>query len=138
MNVPDELYYAKSHEWLRRDGASGTVGITDHAQHELADVVYVELPEVGKTVAAGDQICVVESVKAASDIYSPVSGTVSEVNEALQSNPALINTDPYGEGWIFRLTTEGDQAAETLQTAAQYREQTGGSSKEGSSGSAGV
>ena len=127
MNVPDELYYAKSHEWLRLDGESGTVGISDHAQHELTDVVYVELPEVGKAVAAGDQVCVVESVKAASDIYSPVSGTVSEVNEALQSNPALINTDPYGEGWIFRLKIEAADEIENLNTAEQYREQIGGS-----------
>ena len=138
MNVPDELYYAKSHEWLRLDGENGTVGITDHAQHELTDVVYVELPEVGKAVAAGDQICVVESVKAASDIYAPVSGTVTSVNEALQSNPALINTDPYGEGWIFRLKIEAGEEIEELMTAAQYRDKTGGGAEEGSSAGAGV
>lgn len=138
MNVPDALNYAKSHEWLRLDGENGTVGITDHAQHELADVVYVELPEVGKAVAAGDQICVVESVKAASDIYSPVSGTVTAVNEALQSNPELINTDPYGEGWIFRLKIEAGEEIEDLLTAGQYREQTGGSAEAGSDAGSGV
>jgi glycine cleavage system H protein len=119
MNVPDDLHYAQSHEWLRADG---TVGVTDHAQAELTDVVYVELPAVGKTVKAGEQICVVESVKAASDIYSPASGTVTAVNDALAANPSLLNTDPYGEGWIFRLTPA---AAGELKTAAQYREQLG-------------
>jgi glycine cleavage system H protein len=125
MNVPDDLHYAKSHEWLRLDGADGTVGITDHAQAELTDIVYVELPTVGKSVKAGDQICVVESVKAASDIYSPVSGTVTAVNEALTSNPALLNTDPYSEGWIFKIKIEAGEDIETLKSPAQYREQIG-------------
>jgi glycine cleavage system H protein len=125
MNVPEDLHYAPSHEWLRLDGADGTVGITDHAQAELTDVVYVELPAVGKSVKARDQICVVESVKAASDIYAPVSGTVTAVNDALTSNPSLLNTDPFGEGWIFKIKIEAGEDVETLKTPAQYREQIG-------------
>ncbi len=125
MNVPEDLNYAETHEWLRLDGADGTVGITDHAQAELTDVVYVELPTIGRSVKARDQICVVESVKAASDIYSPVSGTVTAVNDALSSNPALINTDPYGEGWIFKIRIEAGEDVETLKSPAQYREQIG-------------
>ncbi len=125
MNVPEDLHYAQSHEWLRLDGADGTVGITDHAQSELTDVVYVELPAVGKTVKAKEQICVVESVKAASDIYSPVSGTVTAVNDALTSNPALLNTDPFGEGWIFKIKIEAGEDIELLKSPAQYREQIG-------------
>ena len=125
MNVPEDLHYAKSHEWLRLDGADGTVGITDHAQAELTDIVYVELPAVGKTVKARDQICVVESVKAASDIYSPVSGTVTAVNDALTGNPALLNTDPYAEGWIFKIKIEAGEDIETLMSPAQYRVQIG-------------
>lgn len=126
MNVPDELQYAATHEWLRLDGATGTVGITDHAQAELTDVVYVEPPKVGAQVNAGQQICVVESVKAASDIYSPVSGTVTAVNDALTASPALLNTDPFGEGWIFQIKIEAGEDIEHLKSAAQYREQIGG------------
>lgn len=126
MNVPDELQYATTHEWLRLDGATGTVGITDHAQAELTDVVYVELPKVGAQVNAGQQICVVESVKAASDIYSPVSGTVTAVNDALTASPALLNTDPFGEGWIFQIKIEAGEDIEHLKSATQYREQIGG------------
>jgi glycine cleavage system H protein len=132
MNVPEDLYYAKSHEWLRLDGANGTVGITDHAQHELTDVVYVELPQVGAQAMAGQQICVVESVKAASDIYSPISGTVTAVNEALSSNPALINTDPYGEGWIYQIKVEAGEEIEELKSPGQYREQIGAAGEGGS------
>lgn len=125
MNVPEDLHYAQSHEWLRLDGAGGTVGITDHAQAELTDVVYVELPKVGRTVKARDQVCVVESVKAASDIYSPVSGTITAVNEALSASPALLNTDPFGEGWIFKIKIEAGEDIETLKSPVQYREQIG-------------
>lgn len=125
MNVPDDLHYAATHEWLRLDGADGTVGLTDHAQAELTDVVYVELPAVGRVVKAKDQVCVVESVKAASDIYSPVSGTITAVNDALGSNPALVNTDPFGEGWIFKICIEAGEDVETLKSPAQYREQIG-------------
>ena len=126
MNVPEDLQYAATHEWLRLDGADGTVGITDHAQAELTDVVYVELPKTGAATVAGQQVCVVESVKAASDIYAPVSGTITAVNEALLSNPALINTDPFGEGWIFRVRIEAGEDIEKLKSPAQYREQISG------------
>ena len=102
-NVPSDLKYAKSHEWLRAAGDAATVGITDHAQHELTDVVFVELPEVGRKVNAGEACAVVESVKTASDIYSPVTGEIIEVNKAVVENPALVNTEPYGGGWFFKL-----------------------------------
>lgn len=125
MNIPADLLYASSHEWLRRDGASATVGITDHAQHELSDVVYVELPKVGHPVEAGQQICVIESVKAASDIYSPASGTVIAVNESLGGDPALVNNDPYGGGWIFKLELAPNADLSSLKTPAQYGEQLG-------------
>ena len=131
MNVPENLQYAPTHEWLRLDGAEATVGITDHAQDELTDVVYVELPKVGAQVTAGQQICVVESVKAASDIYSPISGTVTAANDALSSNPALINTDPYGDGWIFKIKIEAGEEIEELKSPVQYREQIGGSGGSG-------
>ena len=123
MNVPTDLLYAESHEWLRVSGDEGTVGISDHAQHELTDVVYVELPKVGAQVEAQGQVCVVESVKAASDIFSPVSGTITAVNEALSANPALINTDPHGEGWIYRLKLSDPSQTSVLKTPAQYTEQ---------------
>ena len=121
--VPDDLQFLKSHEWLRREGSTGTVGISDHAQQELTDVVYVELPAVGTKAEAGTQICVVESVKAASDIYAPVSGTVTAINEALEKDPALLNTDPYGAGWIFKLEISEDSAG--LLSSAEYRVQVG-------------
>ncbi len=122
MNVPDDLRYAVSHEWLRADG---TVGITDHAQHELTDVVFVDLPEIGKEFDAGQVACVVESVKAASDIYAPVAGKVIEVNEAVRSNPALVNTAPYTEGWLFKLEPKDPTAREALKSPADYSAQIG-------------
>ena len=121
MNVPDDLFYTDSHEWVRREGENARVGITDHAQAELTDVVYVELPKVGATAQARGQIAVVESVKAASDIYSPIKGTVVEVNKALEGNPALINTDPFGEGWIFVLKMDSPEDVKQLKDAAGYR-----------------
>jgi glycine cleavage system H protein len=120
MNVPDDLFYTESHEWVRREGENARVGITDHAQAELTDVVYVELPKVGAQAEARGQIAVVESVKAASDIYAPVKGTVVEVNEALQANPALVNTDPFGEGWIFVLKMDSPEDVKQLKDAAAY------------------
>ena len=105
--VPSELKYTQEHEWVSvEDNGTATVGITDHAQQELGDLVFVELPEVGATFAAGDAAAVVESVKAASDIYAPVSGEVVEVNDDLADNPETINNDAFGEGWIFRLQIE--------------------------------
>jgi glycine cleavage system H protein len=121
MNVPDDLFYTESHEWIKLEGDNARVGITDHAQAELTDVVYVELPKVGATAEARGQIAVVESVKAASDIYAPVKGTVVEVNKALEGNPALINTDPFGEGWIFVLKMDSPDDAKQLKDAAAYR-----------------
>ncbi len=103
MNVPTDLRYNSSHEWIRLEGEIVTVGITDHAQEELTDVVFVELPAVGRAVDAGDPTAVVESVKAASDIYAPISGEVVEVNPGVEAEPALVNTDPYGKGWLFKL-----------------------------------
>mgnify|MGYP000847523699 FL=1 len=104
--IPADLYYTESHEWVRsNDDGTVTVGITDHAQHLLGDLVFVEIPEVGRAVTAAESCAVVESVKAASDVYSPLDGVVVEVNDALADNPELINEDPYGQGWIFRLKT---------------------------------
>src|SRR5947207_3912583 len=102
-NIPSDLKYAKSHEWVRVSGDTATVGITDFAQHELTDVVFVELPEVGKQVKAGESCAVVESVKTASDIYSPVSGHIIEVNKSLADDPGLVNREPYAAGWLFKL-----------------------------------
>ena len=122
MQVPDDLRYAKSHEWLRADG---TAGITDHAQHELTDVVFVDLPAIGRTVNAGDVICVVESVKAASDIYAPAAGKVVAANSDLTANPALVNTDPYGAGWMFKLELSNPADRDALMDAGAYRAQIG-------------
>ncbi len=106
--LPGDLQYTKEHEWLRReDDGSVTIGITDHAQSALGDLVYVELPEVGQEVETDGEMAVVESVKAASDVYAPVAGKVVAVNEALSDDPEIINTDPYGEGWIVRMETAG-------------------------------
>ena len=121
MNVPDDLFYTESHEWVRVEGENARVGITDHAQAELTDVVYVELPKVGAKATAKGQIAVVESVKAASDIYAPVAGAVVEANKALEGNPALINTDPFGEGWIFVLKMDSPDDVKHLKDAAGYR-----------------
>jgi glycine cleavage system H protein len=129
MNVPEHLQYTKTHEWLRLDGDTATVGITDHAQEELTDIVHVELPKAGANLTAAQPAAVVESVKAASDIYSPIGGAVTEVNGALDADPGLVNRDPYGEGWLFRLSIEAGEQIETLLEAAQYKEliSTGGS-----------
>ena len=105
MNIPEDLQYTKSHEWVRVDGDTATIGITDHAQDELGDVVFVELPDEGATFDAGDSFGTVESVKAVSDLYTPVGGEVVEVNSALEDAPENINEDPYGEGWIVKLRT---------------------------------
>ena len=121
MNVPEDLLYTDSHEWVCREGDKVRVGITDHAQAELTDVVYVELPKLGGSYNAHGTIAVVESVKAASDIYAPVKGTVLEVNRALDSNPALINTDPYGEGWIYVLQVENADELKNLKDATAYK-----------------
>jgi glycine cleavage system H protein len=108
LSVPEELQYTKSHEWVRTEGDTATIGITDHAQDELGDIVFVELPEEGATFEAGDSFGSVESVKAVSDLYTPVGGEVVEVNEALSDSPEKINEDPYGEGWIFKIRVSGE------------------------------
>jgi glycine cleavage system H protein len=118
--VPDHLRYRDSHEWVDPTQAISPVGITDHAQAELTDVVFVELPKLG-AVKAGQQVCVIESVKAASDIYSPVSGEITEVNGELNANPGLINTDPYGAGWIYKIKASDAAEAASLKDAAAYK-----------------
>jgi glycine cleavage system H protein len=123
MNVPDDLKYAESHEWIRIADGVGTVGITDHAQAELTDIVFVEPPKVGVTFAARNAVAVVESVKAASDIYTPVSGEIVEANAALEANPALLNTDPFGEGWLFKIKLSDASELDALKTPDDYRAQ---------------
>lgn len=119
--IPTELKYASSHEWARlEEDGTITVGISDHAQQALGDVVYVEHPEVGQTVSAGSEAGVVESVKAASDIYAPVSGTITEVNEVLEDAPETVNQDPYGDGWFFRIEPEDPSQLDDLLDAAAY------------------
>jgi glycine cleavage system H protein len=125
-NVPSDLKYAKSHEWVRVAGDLATVGITDHAQHELTDVVFVELPAVGRQVKAGEPCAVVESVKTASDIYAPVSGTVLEVNSAVVDNPALVNTAPDSDGWLCKIKLSNAAELNGLLTPEQYKAQIGG------------
>ena len=125
MNVPEELQYARSHEWVRREGETATVGITDHAQDELGDVVFVELPEVGATFGAGEAFGAVESVKAVSDLYAPVGGEVLEVNGALEDAPEKINEDPYGDGWILKLRAGGEGDLLSAQEYEQFLEQEG-------------
>jgi glycine cleavage system H protein len=125
MNVPDDLLYAESHEWIKREGDNVRVGITDHAQSELTDVVYVELPKMDRQANAKEAIVVVESVKAASDIYAPVKGTVVEVNKALEADPGLINREPYGQGWIFVLKFDSADDLKQLKDAAAYQKQIG-------------
>jgi len=124
-NVPSDLKYAKSHEWVRVSGDTATVGITDHAQHELTDVVFVELPAVGRPVKAGEACAVVESVKTASDLYSPVSGQILEMNKAVVDNPGLVNTDPYGGGWFFKIKLSNPAELSSLLTPESYRAQIG-------------
>ena len=121
--VPEELRYAKTHEWVREEeDGTLTIGITDHAQDLLGDLVFVELPEVGRSVEAGAELGVVESVKAAADIYSPVAGEVTAVNSALSDSPELVNEAPYGEGWIVRLRPSTPGSGEGLLDAAAYAE----------------
>ena len=123
--IPEQLRYAASHEWIKVEGETGTVGITDHAQHELSDVVYVDLPKVGAKIAAGAVVAVVESVKAASDIYSPVSGEVIEVNADLVKKPELVNSDPFGAAWLYKLKLTAPAELDVLKNAEGYRLQIG-------------
>ena len=126
MNVPGDLLYTESHEWIKREGDNVRVGISDHAQSELTDVVFVELPKMDRQANANEAIAVVESVKAASDIYAPVKGTVVEVNKALEADPGLINREPFGHGWIFVLKIDNTDDLKNLKDAAAYKKQIGG------------
>jgi glycine cleavage system H protein len=118
--IPEDLYYTETHEWLKVEGDTGIVGITDYAQKELSDIVYVDLPEIGKNFNRGDVLGTLEAVKAVSDFYIPVSATILEVNEELKANPALINKDPYGNGWLVKIKLTNPQEVSTLLNAAQY------------------
>lgn len=124
MSYPDDAVYSREHEWVRADGDLATVGITSFAVDELGDIVYVELPEVGSTLAQFATFGVVESVKAVSDLYAPVSGTVVEVNDALRDSPELLNSDPFGEGWILRVELSDTSQLDTLLSAAAYAAET--------------
>ena len=124
-NIPEQLKYAKTHEWVRVEGDIAWVGITDHAQAELTELVFVELPEVGRTVSAGQPCAVVESVKTASDIYAPLSGEVIEVNQALTDDPGKVNADAFGEGWFFKLRMSAPSELDGLMDATSYQSQIG-------------
>ena len=124
-NIPEQLKYAKTHEWVRVEGDTAWVGITDHAQAELTELVFVELPEVGRTVSAGQPCAVVESVKTASDIYAPLSGEVIEVNQALTDDPGNVNADAFGEGWFFKVRMSAPSELDGLMDAASYQSQIG-------------
>lgn len=120
MSIPADLQYTATHEWLRRDTDGVTIGITDHAQSELTDVVFVDLPEVGRHVEAGDELCSLESVKAVAYIYAPISGVIAAVNEKLRKEPELVNKDPYGEGWIVRIAPDAPEQTVNLLDAEAY------------------
>ncbi|MFN2453765.1 MAG: glycine cleavage system protein GcvH [Pyrinomonadaceae bacterium] len=121
-NVPEDLHYSKDHEWLRVEGDVATIGITDHAQHSLGDVVYVELPKVGEKFEAHEAFGSVESVKAVSEIFTPIAGEITEVNESLQDEPEKVNTDPYGEAWMIRVRMTNKAEADALLSAAEYED----------------
>ena len=120
MSIPADLHFSPSHEWVRLEGDIATVGISDHAQEELTDVVYVELPIIGRVVDGGDPTAVVESVKAASDIYAPVGGEIIEANPLVEADPSLVNTDPYGKGWIFKLRVKNTGEVEAMLSPEAY------------------
>jgi glycine cleavage system H protein len=121
MRIQQDLFYTKEHEWVRVEGATAFVGISDHAQEQLGDITYVELPAVGKKLAQFEELGVVESVKAASDVYAPLAGTVASVNESLNDHPEVINTDPYGNGWLCSLAGVNRDELKNLMTADQYK-----------------
>lgn len=122
MATPEDNRYAKSHEYVHLEGNLATIGITDYAQKELGDVVFVELPQPGSVLDAGDELGSIESVKAVSELFSPVTGEVVEINEALADNPALVNTDPYGDGWMIRMRVSDPTEVDELMTAEEYDE----------------
>lgn len=120
MPTPDDRRYSKEHEWLKTDGAEATIGITDYAQEQLGDIVYVDLPEAGATLAQFEKMGEIESVKAVSELFSPAGGEVAASNDALVEKPELVNTDPYGEGWLIRIKTGDSADAHKLMSAAEY------------------
>lgn len=126
-NIPSDLKYTKSHEWVRVAGNTATIGISDHAQQELTDIVFVELPESGRQVKAGEACAVVESVKTASDIYAPVSGEILETNKSVADEPALANSEPYDKGWFFKIKLSNPDELKSLLSAQQYQAQVEGS-----------
>jgi glycine cleavage system H protein len=117
---PEELLYTKDHEWIRVDGTTGAIGITDHAQKELGDIVFVELPQIGAHLTAKESLGTVESVKAVADIYSPVTGEVTAINPKLQNSPELLNSDPHGEGWLIQVALRDRSETESLMSAEEY------------------
>ena len=121
MNFPEELRYTKDHEWIKLEGNTATIGITDFAQHELGDIVYIDINTVGKELASEEIFGTVEAVKTVSDLFLPVSGTVNELNPALSNSPELINNDPYGKGWMVKMTVENPADVEGLLDAAAYK-----------------
>jgi glycine cleavage system H protein len=125
-DIPSDLKYTKSHEWVRAAGDTATIGITDHAQSELTDIVFVELPEAGRKVKAGDACAVVESVKTASDIYAPVSGEILESNKTVVDEPGLTNKEPYAGGWFFKIKLSNPAELNSLMSPEQYKAQVGG------------
>lgn len=127
MNIPSDLRYSTDHEWIRRDGTTVTIGITEYAQDALGDVVFVEIPEQGESLSAGDSFTEVESTKSVSDIYAPVSGTITAVNDALEGQPELLNSDPYGEGWLCSIEMSDPGEFDALLDADGYRTLTEGS-----------
>lgn len=118
--VPKDFYYTKEHEWLKLDGETGTVGVTDHAQKELGDIVYVEVPEIDTELEKGDEAASIESVKAVADVFSPITGTVIEVNEGLEDEPELVNKDAQGDGWLFKLRVIDKSQVDDLMDSTQY------------------
>ena len=124
-DVPEGQYYTKEHEWIRVEGDEVVIGITDHAQDALTDIVYIELPGEGETLDDMDEFAIVESVKSASPIFAPLAGEITAVNEALEDTPELMNTDPYGEGWIVKMQLQDPSAVETLMSATDYKSEIG-------------
>ena len=120
MNIPDDLKYSEDHEWVRVEGNVATVGITDYAQDALGDIVFVELPEVGAATKTGETLSEVESTKSVSDIFAPLTGTITEVNDALDGDPAVVNSDPYGAGWMFKVEMSNPEEVDALMTAEAY------------------
>lgn len=122
MALPQELFYTKSHEWVSFDNGIATIGITDFAQHQLSDLTFVELPDNGITVSSGQEVAVVESVKAAADVYAPISGEIVDINNSLEDDPEIVNRDAFGEGWIFKINVSNESEFDELMDANSYQE----------------